>query len=259
MERRFSFDGVAKLYDAARPGYPDALFDDCISEARLKSDERILEVGSGTGKATAGFARRGFSILAVEPGAQMIAAAKEALSQYGNIAFVQSTFEMWPPEPRAFGLVASAQAWHWVDPAVGFRKAGEVLRDGGVLAVFGHVPVKQPEALHAAFAEIRKRHVPDSPYSLAGATAAYLPNGYFKALFDASGLFEPVVHKAYAWSWHYTTASFLDYQRSISEFQMMAPGPRELFLSDIGAAIDGHGGAFDVDFETHLYMAKKKD
>ena len=28
MERRFTFDGVASLYDAARPGYPEALFDD---------------------------------------------------------------------------------------------------------------------------------------------------------------------------------------------------------------------------------------
>jgi hypothetical protein len=114
-----------------------------------------------------------------------------------------------------------------------------------------------PDALREAFTDIRKRHVPGSPYSVSGATVAYLPSGYFKAMFDASGLFGPVVHKGYAWKGRYTTASFLNYQRSISEFQMMAPDLRERFLADIGAAIDAHGGAFDMDFETHLYMARR--
>jgi SAM-dependent methyltransferase len=139
IERRFTFNQVAQLYDAARPAYPDALFDDCIQEAGLKSGDRMLEVGAGTGKATEGFARRGLAILAVEPGAQMIAAAKQALAAYPNIAFVESTFEKWTPEPRVFGLVAAAQAWHWVDPAIGFRKAHDVLRETGWLALFGHV------------------------------------------------------------------------------------------------------------------------
>jgi len=255
-ERRFTFNQVAQLYSAARPSYPDALFEDCIREAGLKPGEPILEVGAGTGKATEGFLRHGLSVLAIEPGPQMIAAAKEALAAYSNITFVESTFENWTPEPQAFGLIAAAQAWHWVDPAVGFKKAHRVLRENGWLALFGHVPVGQPEVLHNAFAEIRRRHIPDSPYSLPGATAAYLPNGYFKALFNASGLFGPVVHRGYSWTWRYTTASFLDNQRTISEFQMMAPDLREAFLADIGAAIDANGGAFDVDFETHLYMAK---
>ena len=188
----------------------------------------------------------------------MIAAAKQALAAHSSVALVESTFEKWAPEPHAFGLVAAAQAWHWVDPGIAFKKAHQVLRENGWLVLFGHVPVNQPEALHSAFANIRKRHVPESPYSLAGATAAYLPNGYFKALFDASELFGPVMHKGYAWTWRYTTASFIDNQRTISEFQMMAPDLRERFLADIGAAIDAHGGAFDVDFETHLYMAKRK-
>jgi SAM-dependent methyltransferase len=257
VERRFTFNKVAELYSAARPSYPAALFDDCIKEAGLAPGDRMLEVGAGTGKATEGFARRGLCVLAIEPGAQMIAAAKQALAAYPDIEFVESTFEKWTPGSATFGLVAAAQAWHWVDPAIGFRKAHDVLRENGWLALFGHVPVNLPDGLRSAFADIRKRHVPDSPYSVSGATAAYLPTGWFKALFDASGLFGPVVHKGYAWTWRYTTASFLDNQRTVSEFQMMAPDLRERFLADIGAAIDARGGAVDMDFETHLYMAKR--
>jgi SAM-dependent methyltransferase len=258
VEQRFTFNQVAQLYDAARPSYPGALFDDCIREAGLKSGERMLEVGAGTGKATEDFARRGLSVLALEPGAQMIATAKQSLAQYRNIAFMETTFEAWTPEPKAFGLVAAAQAWHWVDPAIGFRKAHDVLRENGWLAVFGHVAVDLPATLREAFAQIGARHVPGSPISVSGAAAAYLPTGPFKSMFDTSGLFAPVVHRGYAWKWQYTTASFLDYQRSISAFQMMAPDLRERFLAEIGATIDTFGGAFDMDFETHLYMARKK-
>jgi SAM-dependent methyltransferase len=258
VEQRFTFNQVAQLYDAARPSYPAPLFDDCMKEAGLKSGERMLEVGAGTGKATEGFARRGLSVLALEPGAQMIATAKQSLAHYRNIAFLETTFEAWTPEPRAFGLVAAAQAWHWVDPAIGFRKACSVLRENGWLAIFGNVPMSVPEDLDHAFAKIRERHVPGSPYSVPGMTAAYLPAGTIKASIDASGLFEPAVHMGYAWKWRHTTASFLDNQRTLSEFRMMTEEKRERFLADIGAAIDAHGGSFDMDIETHLYMAQRR-
>jgi ubiquinone/menaquinone biosynthesis C-methylase UbiE len=63
MEQRFTFDQVASVYREARPGYPDALVDDVVSYADLKPNDRILEVGCGTGQATMSFAKRGFPIL----------------------------------------------------------------------------------------------------------------------------------------------------------------------------------------------------
>src|ERR1700691_2147884 len=111
-EQRFTFNAVASLYDASRPSYPEQLFDDVIAAAGLTRGERILEGGSGTGKATERFARRGFPILAIEPGAQMIAAAKKALAQFDNVSFVETTFEGWEPDGATFGIVAAAQSWH---------------------------------------------------------------------------------------------------------------------------------------------------
>ncbi len=51
-----SFDSVAGLYDKFRPAYPRRLVDCIIELSGLKDDARILEVGSGTGKATRLFA-----------------------------------------------------------------------------------------------------------------------------------------------------------------------------------------------------------
>ena len=259
MERRFVFNEVAELYEAARPGYPEALFEDCIAAAALARGERVLDVGSGTGKGAAGFAKRGFPVLLVEPGADMIAVARKALSQYANVSFAQTTLEAWPVEPEAFGLVTSAQAWHWVDPAVSFTKAAAALRRGGVLAVFGHVPLRVPAALDQRFAQIYTRYQPQSSYSVPGATVAYLPGGFMGAMVEASPLFETVQHKAYAWRWPQTAQSYVDYQLTLSEFRLMSEETREAFLSEVASAIEAHGGRFDMEFETHLYLAKRKD
>ncbi len=61
-------------------------------------------------------------------------------------------FEAFVPEPAAFRLVASAQAWHWVDPAVSFAKVQEALQPGGLFAGFGHVPLSPLDILRPDFA-----------------------------------------------------------------------------------------------------------
>jgi ubiquinone/menaquinone biosynthesis C-methylase UbiE len=85
MEQRFTFDRVANVYRAARPDYPDALIDDVVSYADLKLDDKILEVGCGTGQATKGFAKRGFPILATDPGPEMLRGARESLERFPAI------------------------------------------------------------------------------------------------------------------------------------------------------------------------------
>ena len=40
---------------------------------------------------------------------------------------------------------------------------------------------------------------------------------------------------------------------------MLAPATREALLDDIAKAIAAQGGKFDVDYETHLYIARRAD
>jgi hypothetical protein len=56
VEQRETFNAVADLYGSARPGYPDALVNDVIAFAGLKTGDVILEIGCGARQATAGFA-----------------------------------------------------------------------------------------------------------------------------------------------------------------------------------------------------------
>jgi SAM-dependent methyltransferase len=256
MEQRFAFNQIADVDRAARPGYPEALIADVVSYADLKQSDKILEVGCGTGQATESFAKRGFSILALDPGPEMLRRARESLASFNNVGFLETTFEAWPAKRREFRLIFAAQSWHWVAPEVRFVKAAHALSPDGSLALFGHVPVGLPAALIAPFKEIYLRHTgrwgppPE---------AWYLPNGPFKGWFDESRLFGPVVHTSYAWEWRRTTSSYTDFLRTRSELRMLESAKREEMLGEVAKAVDDHGGTLAVDYETHLYIARRLD
>ncbi len=67
------FGEIAQQYDAFRPSYPDALFDTIVEFGELHAGDRALEIGAGTGKATAGFRARGLDVHALEPSPEMAA------------------------------------------------------------------------------------------------------------------------------------------------------------------------------------------
>jgi ubiquinone/menaquinone biosynthesis C-methylase UbiE len=47
-----SFEQIGPAYDEVRPGYPESVYDRIVAFSSLLAPSRILEVGTGTGKAT---------------------------------------------------------------------------------------------------------------------------------------------------------------------------------------------------------------
>jgi len=251
-DERDSFDGVAAEYHAIRPAYPDALFAD-LAEAVGGAGQRVLEVGCGSGQATRGLLARGWDVTAVDPGPELIALARTSLT--GHVAFHVARFEVFEPDPAAFRLVASAQAWHWVDPAVGFAKAAAALQPGGSLAVFGHVPMPPPpeviERVQPIYAEIAPElwgHLPE---------AWYLPEGPVRALFDASGLFGPVTHRPYAWSEQASAQALVRQLATRSYYNALGSDRRDRLLAAVEVALTPLG-EFPLRHETHLYRAARR-
>jgi len=124
------FDTVARLYDEYRPDYPQELVDGTIAMSRLPEGGSILEIGSGTGKATRLFARRGYAIHCIEPGGNLAAVAARNLQDYPRVSFEITRYEEWQEHPAAFDLVMSAQAFHWVPGEIGYPKASRSLKPG---------------------------------------------------------------------------------------------------------------------------------
>ena len=147
-ELKTTFNTAPTLYEDVRPGYPEALIQDVLDISGLKDHSRILEVGCGTGKATRPFAERGYKLVCLDIGADLIAVAKEKLKAFPNVSFVAQAFEEWESDGK-FDLIISATAFHWVDPKVRYLKASEVLKSKGSLAVFSNQHVRKDEGFFA--------------------------------------------------------------------------------------------------------------
>ncbi|MFD8573458.1 class I SAM-dependent methyltransferase [Streptomyces sp. NPDC059639] len=133
-----SFDGVAAQYATARPGYPPELFD-AVEELAGTSlrGKRVLDVGAGTGIATALLRDRGADVVAVEPGPGMGAQLRTTLP---DVPLVRAYGDALPFADATADLVTYAQSWHWTDPARSVPEALRVLRPGGALALWWNVP-----------------------------------------------------------------------------------------------------------------------
>ncbi len=91
MQLAETFDQVADLYDATRPGYPTALFETLVRAGGLEPGDPVLEVGCGTGQATEGLRRQGLALTALDPGPDLIRHARRRFGDIGgqsNVFFV---------------------------------------------------------------------------------------------------------------------------------------------------------------------------
>ncbi|MFF4575709.1 class I SAM-dependent methyltransferase [Streptomyces sp. NPDC001410] len=132
--RAHSFNAAAAQYAANRPSYPPALFDTVEELAgRPLSGARVVDVGAGTGIATALLDARGADVLAVEPGAGMAAEFRRALP---HIPIVRGNGNALPVADARADFLTYAQAWHWTDTAHSVPEALRVLRPGGALALW---------------------------------------------------------------------------------------------------------------------------
>lgn len=150
-----SFGPVAAQYDAARPSYPDALFDELERLAgRPLRGADVLDVGAGTGIATRLLAGRGARVVAVEPSEGMAAVLRQAGPE---VPVVKAGGDELPFHDASVDFVTYAQAFHWTDPGRSVPEALRVLRPGGTLALWWNVKDRetpwvqaQEERLNAA-------------------------------------------------------------------------------------------------------------
>src|SRR4051812_22112915 len=138
-EGRHVFASTVAAYAAARPDYPDRVYDILRDRCRLGPTSRVLEIGAGTGIATKQLAASAQLVVAVEPSEALAAALGAHLSDVAGLEIVVATFEDVDLPPESFDLVAAATSFHWLDPDVTLPKIARVLRPGRWLAVWWNV------------------------------------------------------------------------------------------------------------------------
>lgn len=229
-----TFDSAAELYQQARPEYPGPLYDALVEVAGIRAGDRLLEVGSATGKATLPLARRGFRITCVEIGPELAAVARRNLAAFRNVEVIGGAFETWqPPLGDRFDLVFAATAWHWIDPALRYQRAWELLRPGGHLAFWSATHVI-PECGDPFFFEIQDVYEEIGEGMPAGATwlrPGGIPDSC--AEIDRSGLFQDVVVRHFDWEISYNAEEYLRLLDTFSGHITMQAWQRDRLYAEI--------------------------
>jgi SAM-dependent methyltransferase len=252
------FGEVAELYDRARPGYDTELVDDVLAYAGREAPD-VVEIGAGTGKATVSFAVRAAQLLALEPDPDMERVAARRCADLGNVTIERTTFEEWEPAGRQFDLVVSAQAWHWVNPAIGYPKAHAVLRPAGVLALLWHRSVWSEGPLRDAMIALYESLAPgflDTTPTFPGLRMTEA-DARRPTEIESTGLFFGVEAHSHHWHQTYTTAEYLELLGTQSDHVLLDRATRESLFESVARLLDDIGGVVTVPYVTHVFLARR--
>lgn len=199
------FSAQADLYAAARPSYPEALFDWL---AELPGERELAwDVGCGSGQAALALARRFERVVATDPSAAQIALA----DTLGNIDYRVEPAELPSLPLGSVDLITVAQALHWFELDAFYDAAYGVLRRDGVIAVWCYgISVVQP-AVDQVFMRLYRNVL--GPYW--PPERKHVENGYADLEFPFERIDAPRFHIER----DLRLADYLDYLRSWSASQ----------------------------------------
>ena len=141
--------------------------------AAIETDERVLDVGCGTGLTTRDAAKRAVdgSALGVDLSSAMLEIARQRAAEDGttNAAFLQADAQVHPFAQSAFDIVISrTAAMFFGDQASAFANLRRSLRDGGRLVLLTWQPLGGNEWLRAIATALSPAGAPRLPPPGAG-------------------------------------------------------------------------------------------
>jgi len=252
---RSVFDEAAEAYDIARPGYPSELIDRLIELTRLPANARILEIGCGTGQITVPLAECGYEIVAIELGENLAAVAARNLSGFPHARVIHSTLEEWRCDEPAFDLVVSAQAFHWLDPVIGYPKIRQLLQHSGHLAVIYNLFSGGDDLVYRDLESAYRRHSPQRDENDALRRLQETVERTVCAISDCRLFHEPVVWE-HDWIEIYTADRYMKLLETFSDHRSLPEPNRTHLFRDIRRIIDKHGGSIDRPLQATLFLSR---
>ena len=258
--RRDWYASVASRYDRLRPRYPDALIDRVVQLAALPSGGRILELGCGPGTATIALARRGFSLLSLEPALASAQLAQVNCRSFNQVQIENVTFEEWQPTDPGFDAVLAATAWHWLTPAIAYRKSHQVLNPAGSLILLWNTPPQPSPELYQYLDPVYQAIAPEIPiYARYDELTVHQEQfQQLEADILASGYFQGVIQEQTVQHLTYSIQDYLDLLSTLSPYIALKPEQREHLFAALSPILAKHCGAsVPLTFCSAFHLAQK--
>jgi SAM-dependent methyltransferase len=153
---------------------------------------------------------------------------------FPQVDVLEGAFEdLRPSAAEPFDLVFAATAWHWLDPAVRYRRAWELLRSGGHLAFWSAAHVF-PDGGDPFFAELQEVYEEIGEGLREGEgrpRPGELPDD--RKEIEESGLFDEVLVRHFDWDVVYDAQAYLDLLDTFSGHIAMQPWQRDRLYAEI--------------------------
>jgi SAM-dependent methyltransferase len=249
-----SFDSVAISYDLYRPSYPNELVSIIQSVTGIPSSGRILEIGSGTGKATKLFAENGYYVHCIEPGINLVNVAKKRLEKYPKITYEITRFEEWKEKEQYYNLVTSAQAFHWIDPTIGYKKANKSLISRGYIALFWNMYIGFESGIDQEIEAIYKELVPELAQQRENTEE--LIKQREDAIKESGEFINISVHRV-EWSKKYDIDNYIGLLSTYSDHICIPEKTRKELFDGIARVFQRNSGILNKPYLSVLYLGKR--
>lgn len=239
------FEAHASTYQEARPPYPTALWQRVADLGALRPGLRAVDLGAGTGQATAVLLASGLDVTAVEPGHLLAARIRE---QHPAALVIESTAEEADLPTGSFDVAVVASAIHWMDLERLLPRLHSALVPGGQLLVWRNVfgdESADVTPFRRRVAEIvARRSGPSRQHlQLADLTEAGLTR---------SGLFETVSVDRFSWSIDLDERQLRMLFNTFSDWN-------DAEVAEAASAVRELGGTVTEHYSSWLIALRRKD
>jgi ubiquinone/menaquinone biosynthesis C-methylase UbiE len=240
-----AFDALAEDYDASRLGYSHELYDALVAFG-LDREHTVLDVGCGTGLASAPLVENAFRVTGVDASKPML---DQARSRLPGATWVEGRAEALPFGDAGFDAVISAQAFHHFDVPRAIAEVARVVRPRGVVAIWwkhlmNEDPVKRLR--DEVVRELRK----EPPAS-----------GLNRGFKEFYGTFSDTALRVIPWRTGMTLGRWMQYERSRSNIRAALGGGVEQYFTKLETRLRAHFGEGDpfvpLGYIQFLYLAKR--
>jgi ubiquinone/menaquinone biosynthesis C-methylase UbiE len=253
---RSVFDSAVDEYDAARPSYPAALFEELAKRAGPLAGKLVLDCGAGTGIASRQLADRGAVVVSLDIGEQML---RRALARSPRSACVLADGNRMPIRSASVDIVTFAQSWHWFDHRIAAAEVARVLKPGGLWAAWWNRATAEGERWFEDYQQLVSSSCPG--YMWQRLRDEQLTPDWTDNLVRAQAVVEPAGQVIVQWTRQVSATDWITDDSSKSYFIELTPHTRQSVLDEVATIIASRfpDGEMTVPYITVLLLARKAD
>lgn len=244
-----AFEGLAEIYDRARPRYPRSLIEKSIAILDEGNPWSIVDAGAGTGIALETLLPlipQQSRVCACDLSADMIALGKQ---KFPGVTWKLSAAESFLEQCRNLNLVTAAQSYQWMDRPRFLVAVGRALRSDGMLLIIQNNRVHDCPGFESAYEDLLEECSP-------GYSRWYR---HYDVSMELKAYFSHVDESAVNWSHAMSVDEFIIMSQSSTQAQraMRKIGP--VFIERVRALAEENAiaGTVEVRYRAEAFTGRE--